>query len=147
MAKVVSQNRRARFDYEILETLEAGIILTGQEVKSVRQGNAKLLGAYVSFLGGRPILKNASIPPYAFASQIGDYDPGRDRPLLLTKREQEKLQALTAEKGVTIVPLEIRAAKFIKILLGVARGRKKADKRARIKERDTQRRLREGREV
>lgn len=142
-SKTVAQNRRARFDYEILETIEAGIILAGQEVKSARLGNVNLSGSYVAFAGGTPILRHAKIAPYAFASNIGDYDPGRDRQLLLKKPEQEKLAALTAEKGVTIVPLEVRAGKYMKVLLGVARGRKRFDKRETIKKRDIDKRLRQ----
>lgn len=145
--KVIAQNRRARFDYEILETTEAGMILTGQEVKSARQGNVNLSGSYVSFLGGKPILKHAKISPYKFASNIADYDPERDRELLLKDSEKKKLQSMTDEKGVTVVPLEVRAGKFIKVLLGVGRGRKRIDKRQRIKEREVGRRLREGREI
>ncbi len=145
--KVVAKNRRALFDFEILETIEAGMILTGQEAKSVRMGHANLAGAYVSFLHGKPILKNASISPYAFASNLDGYDPGRERPLLLKKREIEKLNAQTAERGISIVPLEIRAGKFIKIALGIGRGQKRLDKRQKIKERDMDRRMRTGREL
>lgn len=145
--KVVAENRRARFDYEILETVEAGIVLSGQEVKSCRAGNVHLKGAYVSFLGGAPILKKASIAPYKFALPLPSYDPLRDRPLLLKKGEAARLEAAAEEKGMTVVPLEVRAGTFIKILLGVGRGRKRVDKRQRIKERETARRIREGREI
>lgn len=145
--KVVAQNRRARFDYEITETLEAGIVLSGQEVKSCRGGHVHLAGAYISFLKGKPILKKVKITPYTHAGPLPSYDPERDRELLLRKREGEKLETITAEKGVTIVPLEVRAGKFIKVLLGVARGRKTIDKRQRIKEREIGRSLREGREI
>lgn len=143
--KVVAQNRRARFDFEITDTLEAGIILSGQEVKSCRNGNVNLAGAYVSFLGDKPILKRAKISPYAFAT-VTDYDPERDRELLLKKPEATRLEAATEEKGMSIVPLEIRAGKFIKVLLGIGRGRKKIDKRQKIKEREIGRKIREGRE-
>src|SRR3989344_5257032 len=98
--KVVARNKRARFDYEILEELEAGMILTGQEVKSVRAGNADLKGAYVSFLGGKPILKNSTIQPYKYASNLAGYDPGRDRELLLKKSELERLRGMSDEKGI-----------------------------------------------
>lgn len=142
--KVVAENRRARFDYEILETLEAGLTLTGAEVKSCRLGQIHLSGSYVSFLTQPPILKHAHIAPYKYAADPS-YDPHRDRPLLVKKAELRKLAALTKQQGVTVVPLEIRAGKFIKVLLGVARGRKKADKRQRIKERELERKLRQGR--
>lgn len=144
--KVVASNRRARFDYEILDTLEAGIMLTGSEAKSCRMGRISLAGAYVSFRGSVPILRHATIAKYPFTTDPS-YEPERDRPLLLKKREAEKLRALSAEKGVTIIPLEVHAAAFIKLRLGVARGRKTIDKRKVIKEREVKRKLREGREV
>ncbi len=145
--KVVSKNRRATFDFEVVDTIEAGMILTGQEVKSCRSGNVHLAGAYVSFLGGKPVLKQAKISPYAFASGIDGYDPQRDRMLLISKKEMAKLQTLTDQKGMTIVPLEMRAGKYIKLLLAVGRGRKQIDKRQRIKERDVDRKMRQGREI
>ncbi len=145
--KTVAQNRRARFDYAITDTIEAGIILTGPEVKSARLGNVQLAGSYLSFLGGKPILKNASIAQYAFAVQDPDYQPGRDRVLLLKKVEADRMQSMLAEKGVTVVPLEMKAGKYIKLILAVGRGRKTIDKRQRIKERETGRRLREGKDV
>ncbi len=144
--KTVAKNKRARFDYEILEELEAGMILTGQEVKSVRAGNADLKGAYVSFVSGKPFLKNSTIQPYKYASNLTGYDPGRDRELLLKKSELERLKAMSDEKGISVLPLEFRSARMIKVLLGVGRGRKKIDKRQRIKERDVERRVRRGEE-
>lgn len=147
MSKAVAQNRRATFDFEIIDTVEAGIILTGQEVKSARTGNVNLSGSYVTFLGGKAILKQTKISPYAFSSGLEDYNPGRDRELLLKKSDFEKLSSLTAEKGMTIVPLEVRAAKYIKVLLGVARGRKRIDKRETIKKRDIEKRLRKGHDI
>lgn len=145
--KVVAKNRRARFDYEITETVVAGIMLSGQEVKSCRDGHVDLAGAYVSFFGGKPMLKQAKIRPYQFASGLTEYEPGRDRALLLTKKEAEKLQTASEQKGVTIIPLEVQAGKFIKVVLGLARGRKTIDKRRVIKERDVEKRIRQGREV
>ncbi|TSC59116.1 MAG: SsrA-binding protein [Candidatus Peregrinibacteria bacterium Greene0416_19] len=150
--KVVAHNRRARFDYEILDTVEAGIVLIGGEVKSCRGGQVNLSGAYVSFLGGKPFLKKAKISAYKFAAlqpgaRAPGYEPERDRELLMKKSEAERLRARAEEKGMTIVPLEVRAGKYIKVLLGVGRGRKTLDKRQRIKERETSRRLREGRDL
>ena len=144
--KLVAQNRRARYDYEILETVEAGIILTGPEVKSCRKGHINLAGSYVSFLGGRPVLKGAGISKYAFSGPDIAHDEHRDRQLLLKKTELGKLQRAMEEKGMTLIPLEVRAGKYIKLLIGVCRGKKKADKRQAIKEREVGRRLREGRE-
>ncbi len=144
--KPVAQNRRARFDYEILETFEAGIILTGPEVKSCRMGHISLAGSYVSFLYGKPVLKGMSISKYPYASGLVPFGEHRDRELLLKKSELAKLERATEEKGMTLIPLEVRAGKYIKVLIGVCRGRKKMDKRQVIKEREAGRRLREGRE-
>lgn len=144
--KVIALNRRARFDYEISDTLEAGIMLSGQEVKSCRLGHADLRGAYVSFYNGKAILKSAKIMKYPFASGIEDYRPDHDRQLLLKKSEMEKLNSLSAEKGITVIPMEIRAGKYIKVLLGIAKGRKTVDKRARIKEREMEKKMKKGEE-
>ena len=144
--KVVAQSRRARFDYEILETVEAGIILTGQEVKSCRLGQVNLAGAFVSFFGGKPLIKHMKISVYKYAGPLPSYDPEQDRMLLLKKNESLKIASATAEKGMTVVPLEVHAGKFIKVLLGVCRGRKTLDKRARIREREIERRMKMGRE-
>ncbi len=144
--KLVAQNRRARFDYEILDTLEAGIVLQGWEVKSCRGGHVNLAGSYVSFHGSAPVLKNMKISPYAYAVKPSLDEIQRDRPLLLRGPELKKLEASAGEKGNTIVPLEMRAGRFIKVILGIGRGRKKLDKRQRIKEREIGRKLREGKE-
>ena len=143
--KAVAQNRRARFDYEVVDTFEAGIILTGPEVKACRQGHISLMGSYVLFVGGKPIIRNVKISKYTYSADA-DHKEMRDRELLLNKNESAKLQRSLEEKGMTVVPLEIRAGKYIKVLLGLGRGRKKFDKRAKIKEREIGRRVREGRE-
>ena len=129
LMKTVAKNRRARHDYEIVDTVEAGIILTGQEVKSCRQGHMNLAGSYVSLLTGKPTLKNATIAPYQFASNSESYEPGRERTLLLKKKEQSKLESQLAEKGISLIPLEVKAGKYIKVILGLGRGRKRLDKR------------------
>lgn len=144
--KVVASNRRARYDYEVFDTLEAGLVLTGQEVKSCRAGHVNLAGAYISFLSGAPVLKAAKIAPYAFASGLESYDPGRDRPLLLQKRDVERLRGAVSEKGVSVVPLEVRAGRYIKVLLGFGRGKSRHDKRQKIRERDVGKKLRRGEE-
>lgn len=140
--KVVASNRRARFDFEILDTVEAGLMLTGPEAKSCREGHINLAGSYVSFFNGKPILKNASVAPYRFASRI-EHEPLRDRPLLLKAFEIHKLLIQSEEKGMAIVPLEVRVGRFVKVLLGLGRGRKKTDKRNRIKEREVERSLKQ----
>ena len=142
--KVVAQNRRAKYDYEILDKVEVGIILTGQEVKSCRRGNMNLAGSYVSLLGDKPVLKNASIAPYQYASGLENYNPGRDRPLLMKKAEMKKLTAQLSEKGVSVIPLEVRAGRYIKVLLGLGKGKKKLDKRQSIKEREIKRKMKKG---
>lgn len=141
--KIVAHNRRAKFDYEILSTVEAGLLLTGQEVKSCRLGQISLAGAYVSFLKDAPVLKQMKISPYKYAGNLKDYDPAQDRKLLLRSAELESLKSAQEEKGVTIIPLEVRAGRFIKVLLGLGRGRKRFDKRQRIREREVSRRMRE----
>ena len=142
--KVVAQNRRARFDYQIGETFEAGIVLEGHEVKSCRLGQVNLAGSYVSLHKGRPVLKQAKIAPYRFATLPREYEPGHDRTLLLSKTQIRSLEAALGTQGATVIPLEVRSGKFIKLLIGVARGRKKLDKRAKIREREVERRMRRG---
>jgi SsrA-binding protein len=144
--KTVAQNRRARFDYEILDTLEAGIILSGAEVKSCRAGQVHLGGSYVTMLHGRPILRNANVAPYRYAAHETEFQPTRDRELLLKKTEVAKLMSAITQKGITLIPLEVRAGKFVKVTIGLCRGRKKIDKRSVIKKREVERKLREGRE-
>jgi SsrA-binding protein len=145
--KILARNQRARFDYEILEEVEAGIILSGQEVKSVRGGHVDLRGAYVSFALGKPFLRQAKIQPYRYASALQAYDPAQDRELLLHRAQIEHFLQKVQERGLTVLPLEIRAGRRIKVLLGLARGRKKYDKRERIREREALRRLRKGEEM
>ncbi len=144
--KVVAQNRRARFEFEILETVEAGIQLTGPEVKSCRLGHVNLAGSYVSFLGGVPQLKNAKISKYAYADGEGHREI-RDRVLLLKAREGEKLERALTEKGIALVPLEVKAGRYIKLVLGLGRGRKRFDKRRVIRDREMGRNVKEGREI
>lgn len=143
----VAKNRRARFDYDILETIEVGVILTGQEVKSCRRGNVNLSGSYVIIpRSGDVLLKNATIAPYVYASQLEGYDQKRDRKLLLKKSESDRLQRALEQKGVTVIPLEVRCGRFVKLLLGVGHGRKRYDKRQKIKEKEVKRKLKRGEE-
>lgn len=144
--KTVAQNRRARFDYDIVETVEAGIVLTGPEVKSCRAGHVSLAGAYVLLQGGKAILRNMTIAPYRYASGQ-EHLPTRERTLLLNAEQLRQWDSSSAQKGMTVIPLEVRAGKYIKIVIGLCRGRKKFDKRSAIKKREVERRLREGREV
>lgn len=144
--KTIAQNRRATYDYEIITTVTAGIQLTGQEVKSCRNGHINLAGAYVSLLSGKPILKQSTIAPYANAHNIEGYDPKQDRLLLLKQTEIKKLQATMQEKGVSLVPLKVLAGKYIKVELGLGKGKKRIDKRNIIKNRDVDRKIRSGKD-
>lgn len=144
--KVVAQNRRARFDYEITDTVEAGMILTGPEVKSCREGQVSLAGSYVLIQNGKVILRHAKIARYIYAAGTEPYEPAHERELLLKRAEVERFSSAVDQKGMTIIPLEIRAGKFIKILLGLGKGKKNFDKRSSIKKREVERKLREGRE-
>ena len=135
-------NRKAAFDYEILETHEAGIELRGFEVKSVRAGHMQLAGAFTLIRGGEAWLVNASIPPYQNANTPADYDPVRPRRLLLHRHELEELIGKTAQKGLTLVPLRIYTkGSRIKVAFGLARRRKKHDERDRIREREDNRKI------
>lgn len=132
----LAENRTAFFDYDILETYEAGLVLTGQEVKSVKQGHLNLKGAYVTFHNGEATLLNAHISPYKQAGHLPDFDPTMTRHLLLHKREIANLQGKAAEKGLTIVPLKVYTkGRLIKVSIGVARGRHQYDKREMLKDR------------
>lgn len=145
--KVVAANRRAKFDYEITDTVEAGLILTGQEVKSCRLGQVNLSGSYVSFFQGKPVVKQMKISAYKQAGPLPDYSPDRDRELLMKKSERDRLESIMSEKGIALIPMEIRVGKYVKLLLGVGRGRKTMDKRQSIKEKELKRKMRRGEEV
>ena len=147
--KLVAQNRRAYHDYEILETLEAGLVLTGTEVKSLRQGKASLAEAYATVENGEAFVRQLHIPPYEQGNRSNP-DPVRTRKLLLHRAQIVKLKRATEQKGHTLVPLRLYFSKgMAKLLVGVGRGRKSFDKRERIAERDARRevdRARRGRE-
>lgn len=139
--KIIHQNKKARFDYEILAEFKAGIMLLGSEIKSVRKGNVNLKGGYVSLQGGRAMLKGAHISKYPFDSSE-QYDPFRDRELLLNKAELHKITNHLNTQGVTVVPLSVVLdGKYAKVMIGVGRGKKKHDKRETIKKRETKRQI------
>ncbi len=140
--RYVVRNRKARHEYEIKDTYEAGIELKGSEVKSIRDGKINLADAYAVIEGGEIILRNLHISPYKMASE--NHDPMRPRRLLLHKREIRKLFQLTEQKGLTLIPLGIYFKKNLcKIELAVAVGRKKYDKRQAIAEADAERRIKQ----
>ncbi|MFY9738819.1 MAG: SsrA-binding protein SmpB, partial [Candidatus Cybelea sp.] len=127
---MIVENRRARFEYHILESLEAGLVLTGTEVKSMRAGGVSLSEAYARFRDGEAWLLGMHIPPYKQGS-FSNSEPNRPRKLLLHKEEIARLQSRVGEKGLTIVPLRLYFTRGIaKVQLGVARGKKLWDKRA-----------------
>ncbi|MDP6527911.1 MAG: SsrA-binding protein SmpB [Candidatus Pacebacteria bacterium] len=137
---VLLKNKKAHFDYEISETLEAGIELFGYEVKSLRGKLGSLEGSHVVIRGGEAYLVGANIPPYQPANTPKEYDPARNRRLLLTKKEIASLESTERQKGLTIVPISVyNKGRNIKLEIGIARGKKKYDKRETIKRRDTER--------
>ena len=141
--KLLTDNRQARFRYEILETYEAGIELRGTEVKSIIAGSANLQDAYALVRGGEVWLFNAHISPFQQASQYFNHEPRRDRKLLLHRKEINKLVGKIEQKGLTLVPLKMYMSNNkVKVALGLARGKKLHDKREDVKRRDDQRDMR-----
>lgn len=137
----IVNNKKATFDYEVLEKLSAGLQLTGQEVKSVRAGKVSLVGSYVSMRGGEAFLLGADIPAYQ-PKNAPEHDPKRARKLLLSRAELAQLQEAEDSKGLTIVPLSVyNKGRFLKVDVAIVRGKKKFDKREAIKKRDTERDL------
>ena len=139
--KVVAQNRRARHDYFILETFEAGLVLSGTEVKSLRAGKASLAESYATVENGEAWVVQMHIPPYEQGNRWNP-DPVRARKLLLHKKEIGKLESAVAQKGQTVVPLKLYFSKgHAKLLIGIAKGKKVYDKRHAIAERDSKREM------
>ena len=138
--KVYSDNKKAHYDYEIIEKYEAGLVLTGQEVKSIKTGHINLAGSYVVTQGGLPMLIGAKVPPYQPKNAPVDYNPERRRRLLLNKKEIDYLAGRANEKGFSLIPLKVYENNGrIKLEFGVARGKKKFDKKEKIKKRDVER--------
>ena len=139
--KIIHQNKKAVFDYEILDKYTAGMILLGSEIKSIRAGNVNLKGSYVSVVGEKAILRGAHITRYSHDSSTS-YDPFRDRELLLNKAELHKITNHLNTQGVTVIPMSVGIeGKYAKLVIGVARGKKKHDKREAIKKRETKREI------
>ncbi len=135
------ENRRARHEYEILESLEAGIALSGTEVKSVRDGGASISEAYVRFREREAWLVGMHVPPYKQGS-FSNVDPGRARKLLLHREQIESLRSRVQEKGLTVVPLRLYFTRGVaKVQIGLARGKKLWDKRADVAKRDVEREI------
>jgi SsrA-binding protein len=139
--KLVAQNRRARHDYFILETLEAGLVLKGTEVKSLRAGKASLGEAYATVENGEAWVLQLHIPPYEQGNRWNP-DPVRSRKLLLHRKEIDRLEKAVAQKGQTVVPLKLYFSRGrAKLLIGIAKGKKTYDKRHAIAERDSRREM------
>ena len=141
-ARTICENRKARHDYEVLETFEAGIALTGSEVKSLRLGRAQLRDSYARVQGGELFLYGAHIAPYQASSAFG-HDPDRPRKLLMHRREIDRLAGRVAEKGLTLVPLRLyfNDRGLVKVELALARGRKLYDRRQAKAEEEIRRRI------
>jgi len=140
MGDVVATNRKARHEYEILETLEAGIALTGTEVKSLRAGRCSIQDGYAVIRNGEATLKGVHIAPYEQAAHH-NVDPLRDRRLLLHRRELRRLTQQLEERGFTLVPLKIYFKRgYAKVELGLAKGRHTYDKRRKLRDEDEKRR-------
>lgn len=138
---VLADNRIARHRYEILDNFTAGIVLVGTEVKSAKEGKIQLRDSYVVISGGEAILLNSHIAQYSHGN-IQNHEPTRSRKLLLKKKEIEKLESLTQEKGYSVVPLKFFTTRgLIKVEIGVGRGKKLHDKRETIKRRDADREM------
>lgn len=139
--ETVHSNRKALFDYEILENFEAGIKLTGAEVKSVREGGCNLKGSYVVLASGRPIITGMRISPYSHAANLRHaFDPTRDRDVFLKRKDITRLMGKIKEKGVTLIATEVYLkGSLVKVKIALARGRKAHDKKQVLKERDLDR--------
>lgn len=136
-------NKRANFDYEISDKYEAGLVLTGQEVKSVKMGHISLKESFVTVKGTELYLTNAHITPYKHAGELKNYDPTRPRKLLLKKSEIKHLTGKVRVQGLTLVPISVYTKKrLIKLEFGVGKGKKKHDKRETISKREVERNIR-----
>ena len=137
-------NKRVKFDYDLLEEYEGGIVLTGAETKSAKAGHINLKGAYVSLRGRELLLRGAFISHYKPAGSSDNYDPQRDRKILVKARELDRLYGKIKEAGLTLVPVRVYTkGRFVKLSFALARGKKKYEKREAIKKRETDRSIRE----
>lgn len=139
----LAYNKRANFDYEISDKYEAGLVLTGQEVKSVKLGHISLKESFVTVKGMELYLTNAHVTPYKYAGEMKTYDPTRPRKLLLKKSEIKHLTGKVRVQGLTLVPISVYTKKrLIKLEFGVGKGKKKHDKRETISKREVERNIR-----
>lgn len=135
-----AENRKAHYEYETLEKFDGGLVLTGQEVKSVRDGGARLDGSYIKIVGGELWFIGLKISPYKKAGPIKDYDPEARRKILVTKKQLTDLLGKTQQKGLTLVPFSLYpSGRRIKVAFGLCRGKKTHDKKEKLKEQDVMR--------
>lgn len=140
--KIISDNRQARFLYEILETYEAGVQLVGTEVKSIRAGRVNLRDGYALLRNGEAWLLNVHISPYDASGEYFNHDPRRSRKLLMNRKEISKLIGQVEQKGLTLVPLKMYfKGSWVKVSIGLAKGKKLHDKREDLKRRQDQREM------
>ena len=138
--KLISKNKKAFFDYEVLDSLEAGIVLTGDEVKSIKAGQISLVGSFANVHQGELFLVNAMVPTYSKAFAKNEETERRSRKLLVSKKELYKLVGEVSKKGITLVPLEVYLSRgFIKIKIGLCKHKKAAGKKQALKEKDIRR--------
>ncbi len=141
--KTIARNKEAFYNYQIIEKFEAGISLKGQEVKSIRTGKFSFKGSYVFVRNNEVFLVNCNIPAYQPANSSPDYNPYRERKLLLNKKEIKYLIGKTQEKGLTLVPLSVYTKKSkLKLEIALVKGKRKIDKREDIRKKDTEREIR-----
>ena len=139
---IFAVNKRARYDYEILEKLEAGLVLKGYEVKSIRTGHISLKGAYVTIKNNEAFLTNANIPAYQPLNMPKDYDPTQPRKILLRQSQIKSLIGKTSQKGLTLTPIKVYSkGSLIKVEIGLGKGKRKIDKREEIARREVKRRI------
>jgi SsrA-binding protein len=140
--KIYSENKKALFDYNILENFEAGLVLFGQEVKSIKTGHINLASSYIVLKDQEPFLVGVKVPPYQPNNAGADYNDERQRKLLLNKKEINYLVGKTKVKGFSLIPLKIYEKNGrIKLEFGLAKGKKKYDKKEKIKKKDTEREI------
>jgi SsrA-binding protein len=140
--KLIASNRRARHDYSVLDVVEAGLMLSGSEVKSLRLGQVQMADAYARYSDGELWLEGVHVAPYQFASGVGAHETDRRRKLLLHRDEIDRLQARVAQERLALVPLSLYFKEGrAKVELGLGKGRQKADKRQAIAERDSKREM------
>lgn len=141
--KTIIENKKALFNYQILEKFKAGLVLSGQEVKSIKAGRINLRGSFVVLKGEEVFLIGTNVPPYQPKNVAKDYNPQRSRKLLLKKSEIKQLIGKSKQKGLTMIPLRVYTLRGkIKLEFGIAKGKKKFDKREKIKKREIEREIR-----